>query len=37
VASAILEKDLKDVEHIIINIGVHTANYTQGEQVEEVY
>jgi len=31
------EEDLEDVEHIIINTGVHTANYTQGEQVEEVY
>src|ERR1043166_4056221 len=31
------EEDLEDVEHIIINTGVHTANYTQGERVEEVY
>src|ERR1044071_3633940 len=31
------EEDLEDVEHIIINTGVHIANYTQGEQVEEVF
>src|ERR1044071_7854308 len=31
------EEDLEDVEHIIINTGVHTTNYTQGKRVEEVY
>ena len=31
------DEDLEDVEYIIINTGVHTANYTQGEQVEEVF
>src|ERR1044072_3542831 len=30
-------EDLEDVEHIIINTGVHTANYTQREQIEKVY
>src|ERR1044071_981313 len=31
------DKDLEDVEYIIINTKVYTANYTQGERIEEVY
>src|ERR1044072_624359 len=31
------EEDFEDVEHIIINTGVHTANYIQGDRTEEVY
>src|ERR1044071_349704 len=31
------EEDLENIEHIIINTGVHTVNYTQGERIEEVY
>src|ERR1044072_6769281 len=30
-------EDLEDVEHIIINTEVHTANYMKGERIEEVY
>src|ERR1044072_4836489 len=30
-------EDLENVEHIIINTEVHTANYMKGERIEEVY
>ena len=31
------EENLEDTEHIIVNTGVHSANYTQGERIEEVF
>src|ERR1044071_5686990 len=31
------EEDLEDTEHILVNTGVHSENFTQGERIEEVY
>src|ERR1044072_6799258 len=31
------EGDLEDAEHILVNTGVHSENYTQGERLEKVY
>ena len=31
------DEDLEDTEHTIVNTGVHSENFTQGECLEEVY